>query len=311
MSSTLDAPNNIQFNTTSSRLEDKNPPPNLLPEDLPALAARTGDATLPSPAKLPARQPKVAQARHAESSVYPYLETNVDSLAMSFSAEPIPSQRSQLSIAKHGSDTPFRSHAVIRGYVESLVRRNGYERLVSYNTSVELAEKVGEEWRLVLRKEGEDGADDEWWEERFDAVVVASGHFNVPYIPHIEGLAELERAHPGTVKHSKMFRGREAFRGKVIASTTTHSHAELTFPTENRHRRRLRLRRRHRLRPHHHRPVPHLRRNPRPQGKRLLRRRCLPPPLHRAETLHLAHHLFPRPTRRHRALHRRHLRAQR
>ena len=49
--------------------------------------------------------------------MYPYLETNVDSLAMSFSAEPIPSQRSQLSIAKHGPDTPFRSHAVIRGYV--------------------------------------------------------------------------------------------------------------------------------------------------------------------------------------------------
>ena len=224
MSLTLSASTTSNLTPLSPRLEDKNPPPNLLPEDLPALATRTGDATLPSPTKLPARQPKIAQARHAESSVYPYLETNVDSLAMSFSAEPIPSQRSQLSIAKHGPDTPFRSHAVIRRYVESLVRRNGYERLVSYNTSVELAEKVGAEWRLVLRKEGEDGADDEWWEERFDAVVVASGHFNVPYIPHIEGLAELESAHPGTVKHSKMFRGREAYRGKVKhPQTPTHT----------------------------------------------------------------------------------------
>lgn len=132
---------------------------------------------------------------------------------MSFSQEAISEQRSRLSVSKHGDDTPFRSHAVIRGYVESLVRRNGYEQLVSYKTSVELAEKVGSEWRLVLRRDG--GDDDEWWEEWFDAVVVAGGHFNVPYIPNIDGLHALERAHPATVKHSKMFRGRDTYRAKV------------------------------------------------------------------------------------------------
>lgn len=147
--------------------------------------------------------------------MYPYLETNVDSLAMSFSQEAIPEQRSTLSVSKHGNDTPFRSHGVIREYVESLVKRNSYEKLVSYNTSVELAEKVGNEWRLVLRKDGDVRGEDEWWEEWFDAVVVASGHFHVPYIPKIEGLVALERAHPGSVKHSKMFRGRDAYRGKV------------------------------------------------------------------------------------------------
>lgn len=203
------------FSSHLHRLEDKNPPPNLVPEDLDALATRAGDLPLRPPTNLPARQPKLAQARHAESSVYPYLETNVDSLAMSFSQEAIPDTPSRLSVSKHGDDTPFRSHAVIRGYIESLVRRNGYEKLVSYNTSVELAEKVGNEWRVVLRRDGDVRGEDEWWEERFDAVIVASGHFNVPYIPRIEGLATLERKHPGSVKHSKMFRGRDAYRGKV------------------------------------------------------------------------------------------------
>ncbi|KAJ8112321.1 hypothetical protein OPT61_g5285 [Boeremia exigua] len=75
-------------------LEDKSPPPNLTPEHLSALATRTGDVAVPPPASLPARQPRLAAPRHAESSVYPYLETNVDSLAMSFSQEPIPDQRS-------------------------------------------------------------------------------------------------------------------------------------------------------------------------------------------------------------------------
>jgi hypothetical protein len=105
----------------------------------------------------------------------------------------------------------------VRDFIQSLVNRRGYENLVSYNTTVELAEKVGEEWRLVLRKSSDANEDDEWWEERFDAVCVASGHFSVPYIPQIEGLADLEKAYPGSVKHSKMFRGRDLYRGKKVA----------------------------------------------------------------------------------------------
>jgi len=131
---------------------------------------------------------------------------------MSFSQEPVPEGATQLSISKHGKDTPFRHHSIIRKYIESLVNRNGYEKLVSYNTTVELAEKVGNEWRMVLRKDGDVWGEDEWWEEQFDAVVVAGGHYNVPYIPHIKGLADFERTRPGSVKHSKMFRGRDAYR---------------------------------------------------------------------------------------------------
>jgi cation diffusion facilitator CzcD-associated flavoprotein CzcO len=87
--------------------------------------------------------------------------------------------------------------------------------LVSYDTTVELAEKVGSKWRLVLRKPHTTDGEDEWWEEHFDAIVVASGHYSVPYIPRIEGLDAFERTQPGSVKHSKMFRGRNAYRGKV------------------------------------------------------------------------------------------------
>lgn len=138
---------------------------------------------------------------------------------MSFSAEPIPTTRSTLSISKHGNETPFRHHSTIRKYIEGLVNRNGYQKLVSYNTTVEKAEKTGNEWKLVLRRETEKGMD-EWWIEWFDAVVVASGHYSVPYIPRIEGLEEFEEGRPGSVKHSKMFRGREAYRGKVISSSS-------------------------------------------------------------------------------------------
>jgi hypothetical protein len=200
---------------TAIRLEDARQPPNLDPIAFASLSSRKGDPSLSIPSKLPVRLAKAAQPRYTESSIYPYLETNVDSVPMSFSQEPILSERSKISIAKHGEDTPFRHHSVIRRYVESLVNRNGYNNLVCYNTTVELAEKVASEWRLVLRRSLETDSEDEWWEERFDAVVVASGHYSVPYIPKIEGLEAFERAQPGSVKHSKMFRGRDEFKGKV------------------------------------------------------------------------------------------------
>lgn len=149
---------------------------------------------------------------------------------MSYSQESIPGGASPLSISKHGEDTPFRHHSVVRKWVESLVHRNGYDNFVSYNTTVELTEKFGAEWRLVLRKPSAATGEDEWWEERFDAVVVASGHFNVPYIPHIDGLADFERARPGSVKHSKMFRGRDAYRGKkVIVVGASVSGADIAY----------------------------------------------------------------------------------
>jgi hypothetical protein len=215
------------------RVEDTTPPPNLDPTTFDALASRTSDIPLQLPsAPLPTHLPRQQQPRYAESSVYPLLETNVDALPMSFSREPIEGEASQLSIAKHGPDTPFRKHTVICDYVASLVRRNGYEDYVRYGTTVELAEKVGSQWRLVLRKEGgESGGEDDYWsEDYFDAVIVANGHYNVPYIPRIPGLKEFEQQRPGGVKHTKMFRGPDAYKGKkVVVVGASVSAADIAY----------------------------------------------------------------------------------
>ena len=132
---------------------------------------------------------------------------------MQFSQEPITEKASELSISLHGQDTPFRHWTVMQRYIESLVNRRGYQDLVSYNTTVERAEKVEDQWKLTLRKAGDET--DYWWVEWFDAVVVASGHYSVPHIPHVDGLENFAWRKPGTVIHSKQFRGRDAFRGKV------------------------------------------------------------------------------------------------
>lgn len=140
---------------------------------------------------------------------------------MQFSQEPIPEEKSELSISRHGSQTPFRKWDVIRKYITGLVNRKGYNDLVSYNTTVEWVEKVGAEWKVTLRKDGEKS--DYWWAEWFDAVVVASGHYWVPYIAHIPGLEGFEKARPGSVLHSKHFRGADAFMDKVGDHQSLHS----------------------------------------------------------------------------------------
>lgn len=147
---------------------------------------------------------------------------------MEFSEEAIPDERSALSILRHGTDTPFRKWDVIQGYIASLVDRKGYNDLVSYNTTVELVEKVGAEWKVTLRKDGEHS--DYWWVEWFDAVVVASGHYWVPYIPQIAGLEDFETARPGSILHSKHFRGRDQFKNKASSQRTNIIHTLTVSP---------------------------------------------------------------------------------
>ena len=50
----------------------------------------------------------------------------------------------------------------------------------------------------------------------FDAVVVASGHFNVPYLPAVPGIEAWNAAYPGTIIHSQQFRRPEDYQGKRV-----------------------------------------------------------------------------------------------
>ncbi|KAJ5665234.1 uncharacterized protein N7477_007682 [Penicillium maclennaniae] len=50
----------------------------------------------------------------------------------------------------------------------------------------------------------------------YDAVVVASGHFTVPYLPDILGIQCWDKTYPGSISHSKFYDSPEAFRGKKV-----------------------------------------------------------------------------------------------
>ena len=59
------------------------------------------------------------------------------------------------------------------------------------------------------------------YSQEFDAVVMASGHYNAPRIPDIEGLEQWKERWPDRVQHSKGYRKPDVYKGQVRESFTT------------------------------------------------------------------------------------------
>ena len=97
--------------------------------------------------------------------------TNVPDIAMSLSDRPF----------AYG---PFVPHWVPRQYLADYFSFHRQDRNLVLNTTVEDIThlKSTERWRLTLRKHDPARNVDEWWQEEFDAVVLANGHYSVPFV---------------------------------------------------------------------------------------------------------------------------------
>ncbi|KAK2013632.1 thiol-specific monooxygenase [Colletotrichum eremochloae] len=193
-----------------------------LPAGIPSLRALldgNADAPVPIPTQFPAQTPKSEainshQIRFSDTAQHEHLHTNITPEIMSFTTEPFPDVLTDRIREKYGDDSHFRGREQIREWVENIFVRNGHERLLELNTTVELAEKKGDEWVLTLRKELP--GNNHWWQEKFDALVVATGHYNIPWVPNIEGIAEYDQRFPGRIVHSKHFRGSDKYKNKKV-----------------------------------------------------------------------------------------------
>lgn len=132
---------------------------------------------------------------------------------MGYTEEPLPNKLSQQTLKEYGPGAPFRHHTVVRQWVEDLFIRGDHDKLLELRTTVELVVKEGDEWVITLRKVV--NGSNYWWKERFDAVVVASGHYNIPWFPVVQGFLDYNQRFPGKILHSKHFRGGQHYRGKV------------------------------------------------------------------------------------------------
>ncbi|KAL5422716.1 hypothetical protein PMIN06_004960 [Paraphaeosphaeria minitans] len=118
---------------------------------------------------------------------------------------------------------PFVPHHVPRQYVENYFSIHKTDSFLQLNTTVEDITKLppskdrsSERWKLTLRKHDALRRVDIWWEEEFDAVILANGHYAVPYIPQVIGLEEYIAKYPDRISHSKKYRAPTIYAGKKV-----------------------------------------------------------------------------------------------
>ncbi|ETS80858.1 hypothetical protein PFICI_08387 [Pestalotiopsis fici W106-1] len=183
------------------------------------------DPPLEVPSQLPAVLSPSKQERYSKTPVYDSLTTNVPDIAMSFSD------------AKFAYG-PFAPHYVPRQYIENYFATHGIDRNLVLNTTVEDVSKLSssnsdhaqDKWKLTLRKYDTARHVDIWWEETFDAVILANGHYSVPYVPQVNGLEQFMDKFPGRVVHSKYYRSPTVFTDqKVLVIGNSASGHDITF----------------------------------------------------------------------------------
>jgi MFS transporter, ACS family, pantothenate transporter len=129
----------------------------------------------------------------------------------------------------------YVNHIVLETYIQETSLKTGVDLLTIYGAQVIELRKEGVNWVVrfsTLRKDLLNGKVEEQKRslvsavkpigivfadefQKFNAVVVASGHYHSPRVPDIPGLKELKKRYPSRVFHSKAYRRPDEFRDKV------------------------------------------------------------------------------------------------
>jgi cation diffusion facilitator CzcD-associated flavoprotein CzcO len=137
------------------------------------------------------------------SPVYEKLETNIPRGLMGFQDLDWPSE-SQL----------FPKHETVLEYIKDYAA--DVKDLIQYSTQATDVSPVNSSpsgaWNVTTRNLHTN----EKQLSVYDAVIIANGHFIVPYVPAIPGIEAWNKAYPGLITHSKYYRRPEEFTGKKV-----------------------------------------------------------------------------------------------
>jgi cation diffusion facilitator CzcD-associated flavoprotein CzcO len=136
------------------------------------------------------------------SPVYDRLETNIPKELMRYSDKAFPLE-SQL----------FPKHRTVKQYLEEYAE--DIKPLIQFETQVsdvKLQDGYLSTWSVTAKnlRTGTETTN------TYDAVVVASGHFTVPYIPNIPGIQAWDASYSGSISHSKFYDSPEPFQRKKV-----------------------------------------------------------------------------------------------
>jgi len=105
----------------------------------------------------------------------------------------------------------FPKHEDVNGYVQNFSK--DLIPVTKFDSLVEgIKRGLNGKWEVQSRNMASDRVEEAY----FDAVVIATGHYNVPFIPPIQGMEQFEERYPGSIEHSKYFRVENAYTGKKV-----------------------------------------------------------------------------------------------
>jgi cation diffusion facilitator CzcD-associated flavoprotein CzcO len=147
--------------------------------------------------------PEGAPAPLFSNPMYDHLNTNIPKGLMNFSDQDFLPE-----------SLLFPSREDVQDYLVKYSR--DVRQLIRFSTQVEDVRQTGGSekplWKLVSRSiiTGEQE------KHRFDAIVVATGHYSVPYMPAVSGIESFNSAYPSIITHSKVYRSPTPFTGKKV-----------------------------------------------------------------------------------------------
>jgi cation diffusion facilitator CzcD-associated flavoprotein CzcO len=136
------------------------------------------------------------------SPIYDNLETNIPRTLMNYSDLPFP------------KDTALFPHfSVVLRYLERYA--DDVRHLIRFGTQVLEVHPIIKTGKWSVTTHDLKMKDSVSEMTVFDAVIVANGHYNDPFVPAIKGIEEWNTAYPGSISHSKYYRRPDEFKNKV------------------------------------------------------------------------------------------------
>ena len=112
----------------------------------------------------------------------------------------------------------YPPRAVLFDYIEGRVKKAGVRDWIKFSHAVKNVEQEGDKFRVTVK----DLPNDKMTSDLYDHVIVCSGHFSTPNVPHFEGFDKF----PGRVLHAHDFRDAVEFEDKDILIIGTSYSAE-------------------------------------------------------------------------------------
>ncbi|CAI5757671.1 unnamed protein product [Candida verbasci] len=130
------------------------------------------------------------------SAIYKYMETNIVYPIMEYN---------QVYFPRNSRIYPLRQSVL--DYIEEYIKSMPESVNFNLNSNIISVEKVNDVWQVKVEDEEV---------KEYDAVVIANGHFNTPYIPDVPGLKEWNEHLSNTISHSKYYQSPNDYKNKTV-----------------------------------------------------------------------------------------------